>query len=150
MRDNLSTIIKDHGVVAVAKSIASGGSTGGVTEHELTAAIGDHAKRLYPNDTAASAFAKVFASATPEGLDFRKAVARLKGQATLVPMVTGGAAAEAVNDPKAALRQLEELAAKLRAQFPALSKAQAFAKVFSDPANRALAAAERAANRPAA
>jgi hypothetical protein len=148
MPESLSSILKDVGVVAVAKAIADGGSTGGVTEHELSAAIEVHARKLYPNHTAASAFSKVYSAATDEGLAFRKAVQRLKGQATLVPLSVGGAAAEAVNNPADALAQIEALAAKLRAQFPQISKAAAFSKIYTDPAHAALAAAERRQNRP--
>ena len=49
-----------------------------------------------------------------------------------------------------ALDRLNKLAAELREANPELSKSQAFAKVFSDPANRDLAAAERRENRPTA
>ena len=47
-----------------------------------------------------------------------------------------------------ALEQLQALAERLRASMPALSKAQAFGKVYSDPANAALAPRERRQNRP--
>ena len=48
-----------------------------------------------------------------------------------------------------ALDALKAKAAELRKAHPELSESQAFAKVYTDPANRALAAAERSASRPA-
>ena len=52
------------------------------------------------------------------------------------------------DDPEAALAQLRRLADEQRRRAPVLSKDQAFAKVFSDPANAALAA--KAHRRPVA
>ena len=48
-----------------------------------------------------------------------------------------------------ALEALKTKAAELRKSNPSLSESQAFAKVYGDPANRALAAAERSASRAA-
>lgn len=49
-----------------------------------------------------------------------------------------------------ALDRLNKLAAELRERNPKLSRSQAFSKIYSDPANRSLVAAERHENRPAA
>jgi Putative phage serine protease XkdF len=56
--------------------------------------------------------------------------------------------AEPVAKTSASLDKLRELAADLHKSEPLLSHEQAFAKVYTDPANRALARAERAENRP--
>ena len=52
------------------------------------------------------------------------------------------------NGPLTALDELNAKATELRKTNPALSQDQAFAKVFSDPANAELARRERADNRP--
>ena len=48
-----------------------------------------------------------------------------------------------------ALDALKAKAAELRKAKPELSESQAFAKIYEDPANRALANAERSASRAA-
>jgi hypothetical protein len=58
--------------------------------------------------------------------------------------VVGGADAQDVDDPSAAIEALHELGRKL---YPELTEAQAFDKVFTDQANRVLA--EKAHRRPA-
>ena len=50
---------------------------------------------------------------------------------------------------ESALGALKAKAAELRKAKPELTESQAFAKVYEDPANRALAAAERSASRSA-
>jgi hypothetical protein len=75
------------------------------------------------------------------------------GRATLTPRVSGFSgkpAQQNVDDPKTALAQLQELVDAQRAQHPELSEAGAFARVYLDPANKDLAARERAENRPVA
>jgi hypothetical protein len=47
------------------------------------------------------------------------------------------------------LETLKGMAAELRKSQPELSESQAFLKVYADPANKELAAAERRENRPA-
>jgi hypothetical protein len=70
--------------------------------------------------------------------------------ATLKPRVTGGRQALAVDNPKSALDELQKLVDQQRRQNPTLSEAQAFARVYEDPKNAALAQKERAENRPVA
>jgi hypothetical protein len=128
----------------VVKKIADNGRTV-ITEAETTALIGAYAKHVYPNDRPATAFAKVFEAKDAFGVACRKAVAIAKGLALILPLQIGGQAAidAADDDPADALEQLQALAEEQHRRQPALSKAQAFAKVFTDPANRHLAAAER-------
>ena len=155
MPDNtFSAVIKNHGVVAFSKAVAdSGRCDGAVTEQEFTAAVTDYAKaRALPGETPDAAFARVFTANDDVGLTLRKACAIIKNTTLMpiMPVSVGGDAATNVNDPEDALAQLQALAERMRASSPALSKAQAFAKVFQDPANAALAAAERRQNRPSA
>ena len=56
--------------------------------------------------------------------------------------------AEPVTKTSPALDKLRELARALHEGHPELTPEMAFAKTYSDPANRALASAERAENRP--
>jgi hypothetical protein len=53
-----------------------------------------------------------------------------------------------VNNPKTALQALAELTAEQMRQKPAMSENQAFAAVYTDPKNAALAQREREENRP--
>ena len=57
----------------------------------------------------------------------------------------GSSTAESSDDP---MVMLKAKAAELRKSNPALTESQAFAKVYSDPANKKLVAAERRMNRP--
>jgi hypothetical protein len=72
------------------------------------------------------------------------------GRATLRPRVVGGADARAVDSPRRALDQLNELAAEQRRQNKTLSEAGAFAAVYLDPRNAELVRREREENRPVA
>jgi hypothetical protein len=72
------------------------------------------------------------------------------GRATLQPRVVGGSDARAVDNPRRALDQLNELAAEQRRQNKTLSEAGAFAAVYLDPRNAELVRREREENRPVA
>ena len=73
----------------------------------------------------------------------RKAHAVIKGTLLIMPTQVGGAAALDVDDPVDAIAQLQALADEQRRRSPELTTAKAFAKVYSDPANACLVAAER-------
>jgi hypothetical protein len=115
-----------------------------VGEHGFTKMIEKYAKTVYPELTREQAFTKVFTADDDEGRAIRRAHAISKQ----------GVADEPDDDDEAddedALAELETLAAEVRRRCPQLSKAQAFTKVYTDPANAKLAQRERAANRPKA
>jgi hypothetical protein len=67
-----------------------------------------------------------------------------------MPIYVGSDAELAVDDPEDALAQLQALAEEQHRRQPEMSLDKCFAKVFSDPANRNLGAAERRQNRPRA
>lgn len=148
----LSDVVKRYGIVAFCKSVSAGDVT--VSEHELTKLIEEQAKRE------GTSFSKMFCDPGEQGLALRKAIAVAKDAqfvamatgkaATLVPRFVGGENARAVNNPRSALSQLNDLVAEQRRQHPTLSEAQAFERVYTDPKNRDLAARERAQNRPTA
>jgi hypothetical protein len=150
--EEMTSIAKAGGIDVICEHIVAKGSSL-LDEHSLVKLFTDTVPRR-SGESAAQAFSRAYTASE----QMRRAVQVAKSTPfpTAAPMVTakpsvvGGAAAQDVDDATDALAQLEALAAKLRAQFPELSKAQAFAKVFSDPANRQLAAAERRQNRPTA
>jgi hypothetical protein len=144
MRD----VIKRYGLIPFCKSVANGDVS--VSEHELTKLICEAAER------ADTTFAKLFEAQDEAGVTLRKAIAaardaqffsRTSKAATLQPRQVGGAD---VDDPKAALDQINELVAIQRRANPTLSEAQAFAQVYTDPKNATLVARERKENRPVA
>jgi hypothetical protein len=128
----------------IAKAIANDGRTS-LTEAQLTEAITCYGKACFPDLRPDKAFAKVFSSDDEVGITFRKAIQIAKGMMPIIPVFVD---ADSVNDPVNALEELERLVERMRAAEPALSKAQAFAKVYA--ANPQLAAAERRQNRPRA
>jgi hypothetical protein len=118
--------------VTIAKCIAETGASW-LTEEELTEKIFTHAQLdCRDGESPHQAFARVFAGNTPEGILFRKAVAVAK---TADARPVGSEASIAAR----AYRELERLAEQHRARNSHLSPEQAFAKVFADPANKALA-----------
>ena len=125
-------------IVRLAKGIVYDGRTS-ISEADLTVAITAYAKHVYPDMTPDAAFAKAFAANDDTGTAFRKAVSVAKGSAIILPVV---ATDDSVNDPQNALDTLQALAAE-QARRTGQPVDKCFAKVFSDPANRALAAAER-------
>jgi hypothetical protein len=112
-------------------------------EHGFTKIIQNYADTVrQPNESAAQAFTRVFTEETEQGRAIRKFWAIAKN----------GKAADVSDDDEAddetrdAMEELETLTAQERKRNPRLSKAQAFAKVYSD--NPELAARERLQNRP--
>jgi hypothetical protein len=139
--DELASICKqDGGIAAACDHILKRGSDTNISEHEFVDAV---TKSLVRRDgeSPAQAFARVYTS--DDGLAIRKAVAVLKGRATLEPVQVGGEEARALNDPEDALAQLWDMVARLRAsgKYPELSKSQLFAKAYEQ--NPVLAAQER-------
>jgi hypothetical protein len=154
-----SKIVKDLGIVQVAKGIVLHGRSDGtsITEQELTKAITDHAVRLHPNLRPDAAFAKVYADDTTEAEILRRACQIVKDAALSKSMLltmpqtssvgASGTADQTVNSPKAAIEQLQALADEQRRRSPDLTKEQAFSRVYQDPKNAGLAARERRESR---
>jgi hypothetical protein len=128
-------------VVKIAKAFADSGRSF-MTESELTEKIFEYAQLdRRANESPHQAFARTFAANTPEGVLFRKAVNVCKAAAMRPPGDDDDASARAY-------RKLEKLAERERIKNPALSPEQAFAKCFTDPANKTLA--DQAHQRPIA
>jgi hypothetical protein len=93
-------------------------------------------------ETREQAFTRL-ATSDPDGIALFKAHRASPGHdPDLTPI------AEPVARTSASLDRLRELAEELHKSEPSLTREQSFAKVYADPANRALAARERAENRP--
>ena len=145
MKDSIQKLVDDIGVVGIAKGIIAGGKGYGISEHELTGLITDHAKRLYPSDRADTAFAKVVTAQTEDGFALRKAleVAKTTDYSMVVSVIGGQDAMDMVTDPKKAM---EELVVIGRLKWPEERTDVQFARAIQDPANAELAA--RAHQRP--
>jgi hypothetical protein len=133
----------DPAVVKIAKAFVRTGKSF-MSEDALTKMIFDHAQsgRLH-DETPQQAFARAYTAPTAEGQLLRRAVAVAKQFS-----VDGGDVNDADADAAHAYMKLQQLADAQRRRHPDLTAERAFAKVFSDPANAALAA--RAHRRPVA
>ena len=172
----LSAIVKNFGVVKLCKMIAADGDSHGLSEAELTRAISDSIQ-LRDGESREQAFARAFTAMTPDGLVLRKAVAIAKmtvyiGDAVATQVMdernipvrytprtlaegdhawdTGtpeDAEETGEDDQDEALDVLHAAATKMQRDDPSLTHEQAFAKVFTDPKWRHVAARERAGSR---
>jgi hypothetical protein len=139
--DSIHAIMKSNGIARTCAAIIQKGATA-ISEHELVAAATAVAHERHPGLSASAAFAKVYADQGDEGRVLREAVNVAKVSQWLAAGSTVPAKA-ADRGSNSAYGELMRKAAELRNARPELSEAQAFAKVFSDPANIALAKRER-------
>jgi len=163
--DSWQKIAADHGVVSVAKHIVEHGA-GSLDEHAFTALVTSHAQRAHPGLSPAQAFEKLFTAQTEESKWLRLACAACKawpaplsieptmeGGADAFPTVTRRPGSSPARQPGTedglgnAYEKLTALAEQQRRDGE--TAAQAFARIYSDPAYKHLAEAERAENRPA-
>lgn len=114
-------------------------------EAEYTRIVGDYAKRLYPELSRERAFTKVFTAddAASQAIRYFWKLAK-QGSAAVDEDERDD------DDEDDALEELERLAEQERRRENGMSKAQAFAKVYQDPANVDLVKRERRQNRPRA
>jgi len=143
--DSFEKMVKDRGIVAVAKTVVDEQRAYGIDETKFTQLATEHAQRLYPNDRPDTAFAKLFSGNGPDGVVLRKAhaIAKAAGPMFDVTIVhSGDETRRTVNDTEQseAYQTLQSLADKLHAAATGkMTKEQAFAAAFTDPANRELA-----------
>ena len=147
----LRKIAKQYGVHKLAGLLVTENKSHGITEAELTSLIFEEAKKhMQPGERPNSAFARYYSA--PEKIELRKAIAVAKNTPaplmSVEPVQVGGNDALDVNDASKAYQQLVDLAAEQVRRSPTLTDAQAFARVFEDPANATLANA--AHRRPSA
>jgi hypothetical protein len=139
--EQLRAVVKRAGgIMPLCKRIAATGKSD-VSEHELTQLIVDAAKREHPDLSDAAAFSKAFSAAGPNGEMLRRAV-----QVAKVAQVSGDDGDD--DDAEEAMDELHRLAERHHRSNPELTPDQAFARVFADPRNAALA--HRAHKRPVA
>jgi hypothetical protein len=139
--------IAKGGIHAIAKAMTDENRAYGISQHEFTQLMTEHAQRMFPDKTPEGALAKLFCDSGADGVMLRKAHALTKGvydRADLTPTMVGGPAAThaAVSDTEQseAYAKLQDMAERMRATSPWLSSEQAFAAVFTDPKNGKLAA----------
>jgi hypothetical protein len=150
----LEKVVKAHGVegiVEIAKNFVETGKTLDITEEQFVKLI-DLASRAAHPELGALAFEKIYANnpILARAINVIKVgLAEQLLSGGMPVQVVGGPDAmhQAVDDTESseAYRQLQALGQQL---YPQLTEAQAFAKVFEDPKNAALAA--RAHRRPSA
>ena len=117
-----------------------------VGEAGFTKMVEKYAKTVHPTLTREQAFTKVFTSDDDEGRAIRRAWQIAKGQG--IPAGALDEPSEDDDEEGDALDELNELAAEERRRNPGMSKAVAFSKIYTDPANAKLAQRERRQNRP--
>jgi hypothetical protein len=147
MPEIFSKMVADIGIERIAKAVVERGYSTAISEREFTEAVTALAVKRFPDKPRDVAFAKLFGEQTEEAATLRKAHAIIKGmpRMTLVPVGD-----ESVDDGGNAYDALMAKAAELRQADGSLTEAQAFAKVYTDPANARLAQKERLQNRPRA
>lgn len=148
--EQLQSMVKDFGIVKIAKFIVTEGTNATLSEAEFTKLVHDYAQAdRKQGETPQQAFTRTFTADTDEGWTLRKAHAVVKSFPQVMsvePTQVGGEAALNVNDPTDAYDQLVALAEKQRALAPSMTIEQAFARVYAE--NPGLAARERLQNRP--
>ena len=135
--DQLKSIAKDFGFERLAKSLIEDDDSHGITENELHNMVMTEARKQFPNESPAKAFAKYFENNT----EVRKALqiaknqqmgsSFVKGYASLKPTSTEVGNTNVEDDSAEAIRLLNEMAKK---------QGRKFEQVFADPSNRELAA----------
>jgi hypothetical protein len=131
----VQSVVKQYGIVALAKSMVQDQKSYGLDEHQFTQLATGHAQRLYPNDRPDVAFSKLYQGEE----SVRRACQIAKSMpfvVSLEPVQVGGSDAQAVNDPSEAIAQLKQLG---RDRWPTASAASQFERALTDPANHKLA-----------
>jgi hypothetical protein len=131
----VQSVVKQYGIVALAKSMVQDQKSYGLDEHQFTQLATGHAQRLYPNDRPDVAFSKLYQGEE----SVRRACQIAKAMpfvADITPLQVGGEDAQAVNDPSEAIAQLKQLG---RDRWPTASAASQFERALTDPANHKLA-----------
>ena len=141
--EHVRTVIKLLGGFDTFLKRAPRYGTEGLSEHEITAAATDAAARELPNLTREQAFVQKY------GADRKFWAAITISNNGVPPVEWDDDEDEEDEDEEETGDAVEEIAAKareLRRRDPTLTAEQAFAKAYSDPANRELAKRERRQN----
>ena len=143
-------LLKNIGIERIAKAVVADGHGSAITEHEYTEAVTALAVTRYPTLKRDVAFSRLFGEQSPEAATLRKAHAIIKGMPMMVVVPVATEADDVDDDDSDAIEALEALAEEQRRRSPDLTKAQAFSRVYQDPANIKLVKRERHQNRPRA
>jgi hypothetical protein len=131
----VQSVVKQFGIVALAKSMVQDQKAYGLDEHTFTSLATEHAQRVYPNDRPDVAFSKLYQS--EESVRRACAVAKaMPFQVSLEPVQVGAEDAQAVNDPAKAIEQLKQLGAD---RWPTASAADQFERALTAPEYHKLA-----------
>jgi hypothetical protein len=130
----LRDVVKQRGIIAVAKSIVDENRSYGITEHEFVALATEHAKAQHPDLTDAAAFAKLYE--IPEVWRACNVLKTMPSVADVVPLVVGGEDTRDLSDTSKAIEQLKELGAR---RWPTESAAAQFERALTAPENHVLA-----------
>jgi hypothetical protein len=131
----VQSVVKQYGIVALAKSMVQDQKSYGLDEHQFTQLATGHAQRLYPNDRPDVAFSKLYQGEE----SVRRACQIAKSMpfvVSLEPVQVGGSDAQAVNDPSEAIAQLKQLGAD---RWPTASAADQFERALTAPEYHKLA-----------
>jgi hypothetical protein len=138
----VQSVVKQYGIVALAKSMVQDQKSYGLDEPTFTRLATEHAQRIYSNDRPDVAFSKFYQSEE----SVRRACQIAKSMpfvADLTPLVVGGDPTQNVDNPAEAIEQLKQLG---RDRWPSARASDQFERALTDPANAALA--RRAVPRP--
>src|SRR6202048_1244153 len=130
----LRNVVKQRGLIAVAKSIVDENRSYGISEHEFVALATEHAKAQHPELTEAAAFAKLYENPT-----VWRACNVLKSMpfvADVTPVMVGGEDTRDLSDTSKAIEQLKELGAR---RWPTASAAGQVERALTAPENHKLA-----------
>ena len=136
--DSFEKMVKDRGIVAVAKAMVAEDRSFGLTETEFVTLATEDAVRKFPNKSPAAAFSQLFTDHGADGLTIRRAHRVVRDEQL------GTVYAKADRSEGTAYNELMAKAAEYRSAHPELSISQAFEKIYTAPANIALAKRESA------
>ena len=131
----VQSVVKQYGIVALAKSMVQDQKSYGLDEHQFTQLATEHAQRLYSNDRPDVAFSKLYQSEE----SVRRACAIAKAMpfvADVTPVMVGGEDTRDLSDTSKAIEQLKELGAR---RWPTASAADQFERALTAPENHVLA-----------
>jgi hypothetical protein len=144
--DQLLALAERQGIASIAKVVLEDEQYAkAITEKEFVDMLMECAKEYQrTGESVGQSFSRMFSADTPEALLLRKAHAAVR-QANFPKVVTALPVSKSAGS---AYDQIVAKANRLRELEPGLSFDQAFAKVFTDPANVNLTTEERRQNRP--
>jgi hypothetical protein len=146
--DELETLVKRAGSFAGLCKRVAAGRHHDISEWELATMARGYAMSRFPELTSEQAFAKIYGDARSSGeaRAFWDACEALKQAGFMPTRLDDEEDDDEENGEETALDEIAEKAKALRRRDPTLTAEQAFAKAYTDPANRDLAKRERRQN----